>query len=197
MYNKIRNNHELNWDDTSSHEEFTVKDIALSNQDIPENNLHHSLFNKNGRNKNIKPTQILKQHISKEYNLQQPVTKIDKEVGPEVDNNMSCSSSQIYLNNTINAGGELSHDEPSTHIYQSRMMYSNKDDSKPKSTAASPHYMIHENQFSIGSPRYPITSNANRIIKNGLAEKESPKLLLNINTNNNQQVFQRYFICLN
>lgn len=193
-YIKNRNNNELNLEDTSSQEEFTVKDIAVSNQDIPDPNVHHALFNKNLRNMNNKPTQILKQHVSKEYDLQQPVTKIDKEVGPELDNNMSCSSSQIYLNNTITAGGgDLSQDEPSTNLYHPSMLYHNNDYSKSKSTASSPHYLVNKNQFSIRSPRLPIPSNTNRIFPNGIGGKENPKLLLNINTNNNQQVFNRYF----
>lgn len=192
LYYKNRNNHEFNLEDTSSQEEFTVKDIAVSNREIPEPNVHHALFNKNVRSVKTKPPQILKQHVSKEYNMQRPVTKIDKEVGPEADNNMSCSSSQIYLNNTITAGGgDLSQDEPSTNVYKSNVIYQKNDYTKAKSTAVSPHYLTNKKQFLVRSPQLPVTSSVNRSQSKGNTEKDNSKLLLNMNTNNNQQVFQR------
>jgi len=117
------------------------------------------------------------QHTSKEYNTKDQENNIDKETGPEKDNDISHSSSHIYLDNQVNVGvGEATHDESSQiNVPNTTNNKNNNQTKKPKSTLISPRYILNDNNFSMGSPRYPVTSNRERLINHDPSNSVLPK----------------------
>ena len=163
----------------SSQGEFTVKEIgeSIHSRDM----MMPSSVTKKGI-RYFKSTSKNVNHHNK--------TKIDKEVGPESDKNISVNSSNVFLDGSMNTGGgEISQDEPSVNFFNSRIINQKQNTfKKPMTTTQSPHYMVmNDTQFSIGSPRYQFTSGTNR---HGLImHRRTNNFSLNINKNNNQQVF--------
>jgi hypothetical protein len=125
----------------------------------------------------------------KEFHILPIGTKIDKEVGPEkeVENNMSCNSSHIYLDNQVHVGvGEVLHEESSSINFQNTKLSRHEIDSKkPKSSIGSPTNAFNEMTFSMGSPKYPNVVRDSSFRKN-LFDCSASKRLSNSNRNNPQ-----------
>lgn len=182
----------------SSQGEFTVKEIGQNNKDTLEHQeIPHSVT-KNGVRyyshiRQPLKTQILQQQISKENHFRMTGNKIDKEVGPESDKNMSVTSSNIYLDGSINVGGgEIMHEDNSYNFFNSRIVlpgYMSNIRRPPNTTAQSPHYdTINDNNFLLEIPKYPSTNHSNRT-KNLSKLRANMNFSMNINKNNNHQVF--------
>lgn len=88
--------------------------------------------------------------------------------------------------------GETIQDESALNFLSSKVILQHQSQFKVKPQTGpnmqSPHYMVmNDNQFSIGSPRYPITSGASR--PRFYKSNRDGNFSMNINRDNNQQVF--------
>lgn len=131
------------------------------------------------------------QHASKEFELQSNLMKIDKEVGPEGrnENNVSFSSSNMLLEQPIKVGEDALNDESSIHFNYSRFSRQEVNPNLNKSVLNSPQFILNDTHFSLGSPRYPISSNRTGYSNGYFLNSSLPKCLLNTNKNNNMQAF--------